>query len=204
MLESGRRALYRARQDEVVKGLLAVGIAGAKVLGGDLEPRVLALNSRVGATAGADPVRSTVSAAFLAGPGPHRGEHARPGAAGGRGHPGLRGPAATAAQHQRLPEAEAEILRPREGTSWPGIRPVPHYTPAPPPGPANPSQIRDRPSPSPSQSPPPFQPTTRVRASERDLSRFPVGSVDSYSAQRQILSVKGLASSRMGVASSKP
>lgn len=63
---------------------------------------------------GSDPGRIAVPAALLAGPGPYRGEHARAGVAGGRGHSGLRGPAAATAQHQRLPEAEAEILRSRE------------------------------------------------------------------------------------------
>lgn len=113
---------------------------------------------------GSDPGRIAVPAALLAGPGPYRGEHARAGVAGGRGHSGLRGPAAATAQHQRLPEAEAEILRSRE-LPGPASASPPHYTPAPPPGPANPSQIRDRPPgppglTSPCQPPPPFQPTT--------------------------------------------
>lgn len=39
-----RKALYRAHR---VKGLVAVGIAGAEVLGGALEPRVQALTAKV-------------------------------------------------------------------------------------------------------------------------------------------------------------
>lgn len=160
------------------------------------------------AAAGADPVRVAVPAALLAGPGPHRGEHARAGAAGGRGHSGLRGPAATAAQHQRLPEAEAEILRPREA---PASAPS-HTTPPPRPW-GSPIRVRagtGLPRPrgpcltSPSQFPPPLQSTTPVCAEERDLYSFPVGSVASFSAQRQVLSVKGSARSRIGLASSKP
>lgn len=52
-------------QDRVkVKGLLAMGIPGSKVLGG--EPRVQAPNAGVGAAAGADPDGVAVPAAFLA------------------------------------------------------------------------------------------------------------------------------------------
>lgn len=52
-------------QDRVkVKGLLAVGIPGSEVLGG--EPRVQAPIAGVGAAAGADPDGVAVPAAFLA------------------------------------------------------------------------------------------------------------------------------------------
>lgn len=52
-------------QDRVkVKGLLAMGIPGSKVLGG--EPRVQAPNAGVGAAAGVDPDGVAVPAAFLA------------------------------------------------------------------------------------------------------------------------------------------
>lgn len=112
--ESGGRALCRARQGE---GLSGRGHHRGKSVRSGPGAQGAALNAEVGAAAGADPALVAVPAALFARPGPHRGEHACAGAAGGRGHSGLRGPPATTAQHQRLPEAEAEILRPREGAS---------------------------------------------------------------------------------------
>lgn len=74
----------------------------------------------------------SVSAALLPGPGPHRCEHARPGAAGDRRHAAFRGPASPPTQHQRLPEAEAEILRlpgqAQPGRAWSTLCPWPWST----------------------------------------------------------------------------
>lgn len=180
-------------EQDRMKGLPGHRRRRGKVLGEDLEPW----------GAGSDPVRVAVPAALLAGPGPYRGEHACTGAAGGRGHSGLRGPAAATAQHQRLPEAEAEILRPKE---LPGPASVPplHYTPAPPPGPANPSQIRDRP-PTPRatridqslQIPATLPAHDNPRAAEQGLSNFRIGSVCSLPSDR-FLSSKELACSATG------
>lgn len=89
--------------------------------------------------AGSDPVRVAVPTALLAGPDRIAASMRALVLGGGRGHSGLRGPAAATAQHQRLPEVEAEILRPRE---LPGPASVPPPTLPPAPAPGLPIRVR--------------------------------------------------------------